>query len=178
MKRTYFRGQSGTWYNSRFQSTRYHNIRRRLSLCCCSVPVYLVSYEQICSAARDYSLCVRLHSIGMRPAVYCLLQRIGIPNERHDDDTEQISDTIDLVDRYRLRTDDVVRATCVRGVRATAVCDISSTEYTGSISTASTTATILLYKGSGRAGARGPRPSSARGTVKKKSHTKCAGVEC
>ena len=115
MKRTYFRGQSGTWYNSRFQSTRYHNIRRRLSLCCCSVPVYLVSCEQICSAARDYSLCVRLHSSGMRPAVYCLLRRIGIPNENHDD-TEQISDTINIADGYRLRADDVVRATCTRGV--------------------------------------------------------------
>ena len=80
----------------------------------------------------------------MRPAVYCLLLRIGIPNENHDD-TEQISDTISLVDGYRIRTDDVVRAICIRGVRATAVCVISSTEYTRSISTAGTTAIILLY---------------------------------
>ena len=62
--------------------------------------------------------------------------RIGIPNENHDD-TEQISDTINLVDGYRLRTNDVVRATCIRGVRATAVCVISNTEYTRSISTTS-----------------------------------------
>ena len=41
------RGQSGTWYNSREKSSRYRNIRRRLSLCCCSVHVYLL--EQICS---------------------------------------------------------------------------------------------------------------------------------
>ena len=61
-------------------------------------------------------------------------------------DTEQISDTINLVDEYRLRTDDaVVWATCIRGVRATAVCVISNIEYTRSISTASITAIILLY---------------------------------
>ena len=78
---------------------------------------------------------VRLHSSGMRPAVYCLLLRIDIPNENHDD-TEQISDTINLVDGYRLRTDDAVRATCIEGVRATAICVISNTEYTRSISTA------------------------------------------
>ena len=81
----------------------------------------------------------------MRPAVYCLLLRIGIPNENHDD-TEQISDTINLVNGYRIRTNDVVRATCIRGVRATAVCVISNTEYTRSISTTSTTAIILLYQ--------------------------------
>ena len=111
-----------------------------LLLCTCVFGI--LSYEQIFSAARDYSLCVRLHSSGIRPAVYCLLLRIGIPNENHDD-TEQISsDTI--VDGYRLRTDDVVRATCIRGVRATAVSS-HNTEYTRSISTASTTAIILLY---------------------------------
>ena len=63
----------------------------------------------------------------MRPAVCCLLLRTwyGIaPNENHDD-TEQIRDTIrliliNLVDGYQLGTDDVVRATCIRGVRATA----------------------------------------------------------
>ena len=49
-----------------------------------------------------------------------LLLRIGIPNENHDD-TEQISDTINVVDGYRLCTNDVVRATCIRGVRTTAV---------------------------------------------------------
>ena len=49
----------------------------------------------------------------------CLLVRIGILNENHDD-TEQISsDTI--VDGYRLRTDDVKRATSIIGVRATDV---------------------------------------------------------
>ena len=85
-----------------------------LLLCTCVLGV--LSYEHIvCSAARDYSLCVRLHSSGMRPAVYCLLRRIGIPNENHDD-TEQISDTINIADGYRLRADDVVRATCTRGV--------------------------------------------------------------
>ena len=112
-----------------------------LLLCTCVLGI--LSYEQTCSAARDYLLCVRLHSSGMRPAVYCLLLCIGIPNENHDD-TEQISDTINLVDGYRLRTDDV-RATCIRGVRGTAVCVISNTEYTRSISTASTTSIILLY---------------------------------
>ena len=112
-----------------------------LLLCTCVLGI--LSYEQICSAARDYSLCVRLHSSGMRPAVYCLLLRIGIPNENHDD-TEQISDTINLVDGYRLRTDDV-RATCIREVRSTAVCVTSNTGYTRSISTASTTAIIPLY---------------------------------
>ena len=80
----------------------------------------------------------------MRPDVYCLLLRIGIPNENQDD-TEQIGDTINLVDGYRLCTDDVVRATGIRGARATAVCVNSNTEYTRSISTASTTAIILLY---------------------------------
>ena len=70
---------------------------------------------------------------------------IGILNENHND-TEQITKTnINLVDGYRLRTDDVVRATCIRGVRATAVCVICNTEYTRNISTASTTAIILLY---------------------------------
>ena len=93
----YIRGQSGTWYNSREQSTMYHNIPRRLSLCCllfCTCVLGILTYEQIYSAARNYSLCVRLHSSGMRPAVYwmllrsgmgpavyCLLLRIGIPNE-------------------------------------------------------------------------------------------------
>ena len=43
ISKCYNNGQSGTRYNSREQSTTYHNIRRRLSLCCCSVPVYLVS---------------------------------------------------------------------------------------------------------------------------------------
>ena len=39
----YICGQSDTWwYNSSEQSTRYHNVRRRLSLCFCYVPVYLV----------------------------------------------------------------------------------------------------------------------------------------
>ena len=76
----------------------------------CTCVLGILSYEQICTAARGYPLCVRLHSSGMRPAVYCLLLRIGIPNENHDD-TEQISsDTINLVDGYRLRTDDVVHA--------------------------------------------------------------------
>ena len=74
----------------------------------------------------------------------CLLVRIGILNENHDD-TEQIRDSTNLVDGYRLSTDDVVRATCIRGVRATAVRVISNTEYTRSISTASITAIILLY---------------------------------
>ena len=89
------------------------------------------------SAARYYSLCVRLHSSGMRPAVYCLRLRVGIPNENHDN-TEQISDTTDLVHGYRLRTDDVVRvtciarATCIRGVRTTSACVISNREYTHS----------------------------------------------
>ena len=73
-----------------------------------------------------------------------MLLRIGIPNENHDD-TKQISDTMNVVDGYRLRTDDVVRATGVRGVRATAVCVNSNTGYTRSISTGSTTAIILLY---------------------------------
>ena len=49
-----------------------------------------------------------------------LLLRIGIPNVNHDD-TEQISDTTNVVDGYRQRTN-VVRSTCIRGVRATAVC--------------------------------------------------------
>ena len=105
-----------------------------LLLCTCVLGI--LSYEQICPAARDHSQCVRLHSRGMRPAAYCLPIRIGIPNENHDI-TEQISsDTINFVDGYRLRTDHVVRATCIRGVRSTAVCVISSTEYTRSISTA------------------------------------------
>ena len=52
---------------------------------------------------------------------------------------------INLVDGYRLCTDDVVRATCIRGIRATAVCVISNTEDTRSILTASTTAIVLLY---------------------------------
>ena len=82
--------------------------------------------------------------ISLRPVVYCSLLRIGIPNENHDD-TEQISNNTNLVGGYRLRTDDVVRATRIREVRATAVCVTSNTEYTSSISTAGTTATILLY---------------------------------
>ena len=80
----------------------------------------------------------------MRPSVHWLLLRIGIPNANHDD-IEEISDTINLVDGYRLRFNDVVRATCIRGVRATAVCVISNTEYTRSISTSSTTPIMLLY---------------------------------
>ena len=70
--------------------------------------------------------------------------RIGVLNENHDD-TEQISDTVNLVDGYRLRTDYVVRATCIRGFRTTAVCVISNTDYCHSIWTASTPARILLY---------------------------------
>ena len=54
-----------------------------------------------------------------------LLLRIGIPNVNHDD-TEQISDTTNVVDGYRQRTN-VVRSTCIRGVRATAVRVISNT---------------------------------------------------
>ena len=79
-------------------------------------------------------MCTITQQWYMRPAVYCLLLCIGNPNENHDD-TEQVSDTINLVliDGYRRRTDDVVRATCIRGVRDTAVCVISSTEYTRSI---------------------------------------------
>ena len=115
-----------------------------LLLCTCVLGI--LSYEQICSAARDYSLCVTLHSSGMRPAVICLLLNIGIPNENHDD-TEQISsDTINLVDRHRVRTDDVVRATWIRRVRASAVCVSSLIQSTlASISPASTTAILLLY---------------------------------
>ena len=129
-----------------------------LLLCTCVLGI--LSYEQICSAARDYSLCVRLHSSGMRPAAYCCENR---------DDNEQISDTINLVDGYRLRTD--VRATCIRGIHATAVCVIANTEYTRSISTASTAAIILLHKGSGRAGARGPRPSSVKDDFRRRGHS-------
>ena len=62
-------------------------------------------------------------------------------------DTEQISDTINLVDEYRLRTDDaVVWATCIRGVRAAAVCVISNKEYTRSISTARITANNIAVR--------------------------------
>ena len=102
--------------------------------------MYLVSCRASRYALRletTYSLCVRLHSSGMRPD-------IGIPNGNRDD-IEQISDTINLVDGSWLRTDDVVRATCTRGARATAICVISNAEYTRSLSTASTTAIILLY---------------------------------
>ena len=63
--------------------------------------------------------------------------RIGIPNENHDD-TEQISDTINLVDGYRLRTDDVARATCIGGVCDTAVYVASNIEYVRSMAVVST----------------------------------------
>ena len=75
---------------------------------------------------------------------YVQLVHIGLLNENHDD-TEQIRDCTNLVDGYRVSTEDVARATCIRGVRATAVCVICNTEYTRNISTASTTAIILLY---------------------------------
>ena len=57
---------------------------------------------------------------------YVQLVHIGILNENHDD-TEQIRDSTNLVDGYRVSTEDVARATCIRGVRATAVRVISNT---------------------------------------------------
>ena len=89
----YFRGQSGTWNNSREQSTRYHDIRRRLSLCCCSVPVCVLcipSYEQIRSAAGDYSLCVQFHSCccGMIETCSILLAATLRYSKRKPYDTE------------------------------------------------------------------------------------------
>lgn len=110
---------------------------------CTSYPAVRANYALRLETTR-YLLCVRLHGSGMRPGVYCLLLRIGIPNKNHDD-TEHINDTMNLVDGYRLRTDDLLRATCIGGVCATAIRVISNIEYTRSISTASITAIILLY---------------------------------
>ena len=88
----YIRGQSGTWYNSREQSIRHQNIRRRLSLCCCSVPVYLVS----CRTSRYALRLETTHYVYDYTAVVwdlrytaCGYVRIGIPNENHWYRTDQ-----------------------------------------------------------------------------------------
>ena len=111
---------------------------------CTSYPAVRANYALRLETTR-YLLCVRLHGSGMRPGVYCLLLRIGIPNKNHDD-TEHINDTMNLADGYRLRTDDLLRATCIGGVCATAIRVISNIEYTRSISTARITANNIAVR--------------------------------
>ena len=64
------------WYLVQQQRAEYqaskHTSAVVVMLLLCTCVLGILSYEQICSAARDYSLCVRLHSSRMRPAVYCL----------------------------------------------------------------------------------------------------------